>query len=69
MGKEKNLRPGKVLPKGLEKTLSNITQGKKKYLFPLVIIENLICASDWVLRRDSHQLWEISGLKNKTYED
>ena len=46
MGKEKNLRPGKVLPKGLEETLSNITQSKKKYLFPLVRLKSLICASD-----------------------
>lgn len=59
MGKEKNLRP-EVLPKGLE-VLSTSTQGKKKCLFPLVRLKNLICASDWVLRRDSHQLWEMSS--------
>ena len=59
--RKKNLRPGKVLPKGLEETLPSITQGKKKFLFPLVRLKYIIFASDWVLRRDSHQLWEISS--------
>ena len=46
MGRKKNLRPGKVLPKGLEETLPSTTQGKKKCLFPFVRLKNLIFAGD-----------------------
>ena len=46
MGKKKNLRPGKVLPKGLEETLPSIAQSKKKCLFPLVRLKYIIFASD-----------------------
>ena len=44
MGKKKNLRPGKVLPKGLEETLPSIAQGKKKCLFPLVKLKYILFA-------------------------